>query len=51
MKKIKYIFKISMIILVICGFLAGIGYLNYKVWRAEHPDAPTWTYFTSNKGD
>lgn len=21
------------------------GGLNFRIWRAQHPQAPTWTYF------
>ena len=35
-------------VLFILGFLAiifGIGFIKYKIWRAEHPNAKTWTFF------
>ena len=33
-------------ILIFCVLL-GIGYLNFKIWRAAHPEAKTWTYIFS----
>lgn len=31
---------------IIIGFgIYGLCLLKYKVWRAEHPQAKTWTFF------
>lgn len=44
MKKIKSKIKILLLILaIIIGLIMGT-YFNYYVWRAEHPNAPIWTY-------
>jgi len=45
MKKIKERFTIALIVLGFCGVVYGIGYIKYKIWRAEHPQAKTWTFF------
>jgi len=45
MKKLKERFIIALIILGICGGVYGIGYIKYKIWRAEHPQAKTWIFF------
>jgi len=45
MKKIKDKFIIGLIILGFCGVVYGIGYIKYNIWRAEHPQAKTWTFF------
>ena len=47
MKKIKEKFTIALIILGFCGLIYGIGYIKYKIWRVEHPQAKTWTFFVS----
>lgn len=31
------------VVIVLCIY--GLCYLKYKVWRAEHPQAKTWTFF------
>ena len=45
MKKIKERFTIALIILGLCVVVYGIGYIKYKIWRAEHSQAKTWTFF------
>ena len=45
MKKIKDNLIIALIILGFCGVIYGIGYIKYNIWRAEHPQAKTWTFF------
>lgn len=45
MKKIKNILVIGLITLGICGVVYGIGYVKYKIWRAEHPQTKTWIFF------
>ena len=45
MKKLKEKLTIVLIILGFCGVVYGIGFLKYKIWRAEHPQAKTWTFF------
>lgn len=42
---VKVIGIISLIILL----LGGCGYINFKIWRLQHPNAPTWTYFLKGK--
>lgn len=34
----------GLILLAIC-----VGRLSFGIWRLEHPNAPAWTFFTSNK--
>jgi len=48
MKKMKQILVATGIILGVCAFIYGVGYIKYKVWRAEHPHAKTWTFFIPN---
>lgn len=48
MKKFKNILVITLITLGICGLIYGIGYIKYKFWREEHPQAKTWTFFIPN---
>ncbi len=45
MRKLKDNITIALIILGICGIIYGIGFVKYKIWRAEHPQAETWTFF------
>lgn len=45
MKKFKSILTIILIILGMCRVIYGVGYIKYKLWRAEHPEAKTWTFF------
>jgi hypothetical protein len=45
MKKFKERLAILLVIIGICGVIYGIGYIKYKFWRAEHPQAKTWTFF------
>jgi cell division protein FtsB len=48
MKKLKENLQISLIILGLVSIIGGIGYVKYKIWRAEHPQAKTWTFFIPN---
>lgn len=48
MKKAKENFIAGLIILGIVSFIAGVGFAKYKLWRAEHPQAQTWTFFIPN---
>jgi hypothetical protein len=48
MKRLKEKFIITLIILGFCGFIYGIGFVKYKIWRAGHPHAKTWTFFVPN---
>lgn len=45
MKKLKETLSIILIVIAIGGTIFGIGYVKYKIWRAEHPQAKTWTFF------
>ena len=45
MKKIKNKLAILAVALGICLVVYGIGYVKYRIWRAEHPQAKTWTFF------
>ena len=44
MKKQKESLQIALIILGVV-LMGGIGFVKYKIWRAEHPQAKTWTFF------
>jgi hypothetical protein len=41
----------NLIIIILSGLLliGGCGYIDFKIWRAGHPDAPTWVYFFKGK--
>ena len=41
----KDFIKILGFILIFLLFIFGIGSYKYHFWRAEHPNAPTWTFF------
>jgi hypothetical protein len=45
MRRFKRILTTVLITLGICGIIYGISYVKYKFWRAEHPQAKTWTFF------
>lgn len=45
MKRLKKILITWGIGICLCGILCGAGYLKYLVWRAEHPQAKTWTFY------
>lgn len=34
--------------LIIYAVIYGIGFVKYKIWRAEHPHANPWTFFVSS---
>ncbi len=35
--------------ILVAGGIASLFWLDFRVWRAMHPDAPTWTYFASGR--
>lgn len=37
--------KIFLVILSTLIVVFCFGFIKYKVWRAEHPQAKTWTFF------
>jgi len=41
----KDMLKIIGIAILLMLIIVGIGSCNYKLWRAEHPNAATWTFF------
>jgi hypothetical protein len=45
MKKLKENLTVALIILGFCCLLYGVGYIKYKIWRAEHPQTNTWIFF------
>ncbi len=45
----KRMFSNILIALFACLVLFILGFLKYKIWRAEHPNAETWTFFISKK--
>lgn len=45
MRKLKDGLKVLLIIALIVGFVIGLYAYHYAVWRAQHPDAPFWSYF------
>lgn len=48
MKRFKKIATVLIIATSIGGVIYGVGYIKFKVWRAEHPQAKTWTFFIIN---
>lgn len=44
MSKIKKLYPFGLMLFVII-LIAAVGYTKYYIWRAEHPDAKTWTFF------
>ena len=48
MKKLKNILLLLVMLVSVCGVIYGIGWIKYKIWRAEHPHAKTWTFFIPN---
>ncbi len=42
MKNALQLIGIALILMVLA---VGIGGCKYAVWRAEHPEAATWTFF------
>lgn len=30
---------------VVGGCIGGLGWINFKFWRLQHPQAPVWTFF------
>lgn len=36
-------------VLLVVALFAGLWRLDYVIWRAAHPQAPTWTYFFSGR--
>ena len=49
LKKIKENIIGWIIVTAIAFVLFGLGYITYKIWRAEHPNDATWTFFVSKK--
>ena len=49
MKKLKDNLTIALIILGFCVVIYGIGCVKYNIWRAEHPQAKTWTFFIPSR--
>ena len=47
MKKLKETLRIILIVVVISSTIFGVGYLKYRMWRVEHPQAKTWTFFVT----
>lgn len=45
MKKLKENLQRTLIILGVVVLIGGINFVKYKIWRAEHPQAKTWTFF------
>ncbi len=45
MKNQKESLQMALIILGVVVLVGGIGFVKYKIWRAEHPQAKTWTFF------
>ena len=42
MKDTLKLIGVALLVLLLIG---GIGGCKYKLWRAEHPGAATWTFF------
>jgi len=49
MKKIKDILGIGVFVCVVVGGIGLTMLVKYKIWRAEHPQAQTWTFFIPSK--
>ncbi len=45
MKKIKLFLIGIAIVGIIVVVIGGAFWINFHLWRAEHPQAKTWTYF------
>lgn len=45
MKRFKEVITIIGIIMFLLAIIYGVGWIKYKLWRAEHPQAETWTFF------
>lgn len=45
MKRVKRFFTTLSYALITILVIYGIGYVKYRIWRAEHPQAKTWTFF------
>ena len=41
--KIKNVSEITIILTVVLLFIAGLIFMSYELWKAQHPDAPSWT--------
>lgn len=41
--------KLIIAVLLVVILIGGCGYIDYKIWRAGHPDSPTWVYFLKGK--
>jgi hypothetical protein len=49
MKKIIDNLRVIGIITILLLIIAGIGYIDFKLWRAEHPTAKTFTFFINRR--
>ena len=45
----KETIKTILIFLLVILAIAGLFRLDFIVWRAGHPTAPTWVYFLRSK--
>lgn len=43
----KRIEKIFYAVVLVTSFFA-LGVISFKLWRVQHPDAPTWSFFFSH---
>jgi len=48
MKKKESVLGTLGLIALITLILLTVGVINYELWRAEHPNAKTWTFFLHN---
>jgi hypothetical protein len=44
----KY-FKKSLVYIAVAALALGVSTLSFTVWKLEHPNAPNWIFFISNK--
>ena len=42
-------FKKSLVYIAVATLALGVSTLSFKVWKLEHPNAPNWIFFISNK--
>lgn len=40
--------SIILVIVILLMVIFGIGYVKYRIWRAEHPQTNTWIFFIPN---
>ena len=48
MRRLKESLKIILVVFMVISLLLGVGYIKYKIWRLEHPQAKTWVFFISS---